>query len=141
MDPWSPCSATCGGGSQTRTVRCMRGPEGRSREVESQLCLDTGRRPSDSRLCNLLPCARWATTSWGPVSSPIVEQIHVSTSVHRLYPCCLFVQNTVTIRLRGRAPIEVVSRPSNYHLAPGAFGSFVFPNDRRGKHTEFFLFC
>uniref|UniRef100_A0A4W6EH90 ADAMTS like 1 n=1 Tax=Lates calcarifer TaxID=8187 RepID=A0A4W6EH90_LATCA len=66
VDPWSPCSATCGGGSQTRTVRCMRGPEGRSREVESQLCLDTGRRPSDSRLCNLLPCARWATTSWGP---------------------------------------------------------------------------
>uniref|UniRef100_A0A8D3D444 ADAMTS-like protein 1 n=1 Tax=Scophthalmus maximus TaxID=52904 RepID=A0A8D3D444_SCOMX len=66
VDPWSPCSATCGGGSQTRTVRCVRGPEGRSREVESQLCLDTSRRPSDSRLCNLLPCARWATTFWGP---------------------------------------------------------------------------
>uniref|UniRef100_A0A3B4X124 Uncharacterized protein n=1 Tax=Seriola lalandi dorsalis TaxID=1841481 RepID=A0A3B4X124_SERLL len=55
MDPWSPCSATCGGGSQTRIVRCMRGPEGRSTEVESQHCLDTGRRPSDSRVCNLLP--------------------------------------------------------------------------------------
>ncbi|XP_044040581.1 ADAMTS-like protein 1 isoform X3 [Siniperca chuatsi] len=65
VDPWSPCSDSCGGGSQTRSVRCMKGPEGRSREVESQHCLDTGRRPSDTRLCNLQPCARWATTHWG----------------------------------------------------------------------------
>lgn len=44
----------------------MKGPEGRSREVESQHCIGTGRRPSDTRQCNLLPCARWATTHWGP---------------------------------------------------------------------------
>uniref|UniRef100_A0A3Q3G1V6 Ig-like domain-containing protein n=1 Tax=Labrus bergylta TaxID=56723 RepID=A0A3Q3G1V6_9LABR len=65
MDPWSPCSASCGGGSQTRSVRCMKGPEGRSREVESQHCLSTGRRPSLTRTCNVQPCARWATTHWG----------------------------------------------------------------------------
>ncbi|KAF3698002.1 ADAMTS-like protein 1 [Channa argus] len=64
-DPWSPCSATCGGGSQTRPVRCMKGTEGSSREVQSQHCHNTGRRPSDTRLCNVLPCARWVTTSWG----------------------------------------------------------------------------
>ncbi|XP_033465608.1 ADAMTS-like protein 1 isoform X4 [Epinephelus lanceolatus] len=65
MDPWSPCSTNCGGGSQSRSVRCMKGPEGKSREVEGQHCLGTGRRPSDTRLCNLQPCARWATTHWG----------------------------------------------------------------------------
>ncbi|KAG7497035.1 ADAMTS 1 isoform X1 [Solea senegalensis] len=65
VEPWSPCSATCGGGSQTRSVRCMSASEGTSREVESQFCLETGRRPSDSRLCNLLPCTRWTPTSWG----------------------------------------------------------------------------
>ncbi|XP_038588192.1 ADAMTS-like protein 1 isoform X2 [Micropterus salmoides] len=65
VDPWSPCSSSCGGGSQTRSVRCMKGPEGRSREVESHHCLGMGRRPSDTRLCNLLPCARWTTTHWG----------------------------------------------------------------------------
>lgn len=46
----------------------MKGPEGRSLEVESKHCLSTGRRPSDNRQCNLLPCARWATTHWGAVS-------------------------------------------------------------------------
>ncbi|KAK1890457.1 ADAMTS-like protein 1 [Dissostichus eleginoides] len=65
MDPWSPCSASCGGGSQSRSVRCLKDPEGRSREVESRQCLGSGRRPSDSRPCNQLPCARWASTSWG----------------------------------------------------------------------------
>ncbi|KAL6118680.1 adamtsl1 [Pungitius sinensis] len=64
MDPWSPCSANCGTGSQTRRVHCMKGPEGRSIEVESKHCLGTGRRPSDNRQCNL-PCARWATSHWG----------------------------------------------------------------------------
>ncbi|KAM7366173.1 hypothetical protein PAMP_015638 [Pampus punctatissimus] len=66
VDSWAPCSATCGGGSQTRRVRCMKGPEDSLREVDSQHCLGTGRRPSDTRLCNVLPCARWATTHWGP---------------------------------------------------------------------------
>ncbi|KAK5848469.1 hypothetical protein PBY51_006080 [Eleginops maclovinus] len=65
VDPWSQCSASCGGGSQSRSVRCIKGPEGRSKEVESRQCLGSGRRPSDSRPCNQLPCARWASTSWG----------------------------------------------------------------------------
>lgn len=68
MDPWSSCSATCGGGSQTRSVRCTKGPEGRSRELGSKHCLGTGRKPSQTRQCNQLPCARWAVTHWGPVS-------------------------------------------------------------------------
>lgn len=68
MDTWSPCSVSCGVGSQTRNVRCIKGPEGESREMRSQHCLSSGRRPSSTRLCNQLPCARWATTRWGPVS-------------------------------------------------------------------------
>ncbi|XP_024144091.1 ADAMTS-like protein 1 isoform X1 [Oryzias melastigma] len=65
LDAWSSCSASCGGGSQTRRLRCLKGPVGRSREVEVRQCLLTGRRPANTRLCNVVPCARWATTSWG----------------------------------------------------------------------------
>lgn len=68
VEPWSPCSDSCGGGSQTRTVRCTKGPEGRWTEVGSRYCLGTGRRPSHTRLCNQQPCARWAATHWGLVS-------------------------------------------------------------------------
>ncbi|XP_029932614.1 ADAMTS-like protein 1 isoform X2 [Myripristis murdjan] len=64
--PWSPCSASCGGGIQSRRVSCVRGSEEGVSEVESQRCVGTGRRPSDTRPCNLQPCARWATTPWGP---------------------------------------------------------------------------
>lgn len=76
VDPWSPCSATCGGGSQTRSVRCMKGPESRSRGVGSQYCHGTGRRPSNTRLCNQLPCSRWATTHWGLVSLHCDEAVY-----------------------------------------------------------------
>lgn len=67
-EPWSPCSASCGGGSQTRRVRCVKGPDSRWREVGSQHCLVTGRRASIVRVCNQQPCGRWTTTQWGPVS-------------------------------------------------------------------------
>uniref|UniRef100_A0A3P9Q4D0 ADAMTS-like protein 1 n=3 Tax=Poecilia reticulata TaxID=8081 RepID=A0A3P9Q4D0_POERE len=65
VETWAPCSASCGGGSQTRRVRCMMGPEGRLREVQTRQCLGKGKKPSSSRLCNILPCARWITSSWG----------------------------------------------------------------------------
>ncbi|KAM3857602.1 ADAMTS-like protein 1 [Diretmus argenteus] len=64
--PWSSCSASCGGGVQSRRVSCTRGAEDRAGEVESQRCVGAGRRPADTRPCSLLPCARWATTPWGP---------------------------------------------------------------------------
>uniref|UniRef100_H2SH70 Ig-like domain-containing protein n=1 Tax=Takifugu rubripes TaxID=31033 RepID=H2SH70_TAKRU len=69
-EPWSPCSASCGGGSQTRSVRCLTGSEGVWSEGGGPACLAAGRKPADARLCNQLPCARWGATHWGPVSSP-----------------------------------------------------------------------
>uniref|UniRef100_A0AAV2KJD2 ADAMTS-like protein 1 n=1 Tax=Knipowitschia caucasica TaxID=637954 RepID=A0AAV2KJD2_KNICA len=63
VEPWSQCSAACGGGSQHRRVRCVTGPDDRAREVGSHHC--SGRSPPNTRLCNMLPCARWATTPWG----------------------------------------------------------------------------
>uniref|UniRef100_A0A8C5I8H8 ADAMTS like 1 n=1 Tax=Gouania willdenowi TaxID=441366 RepID=A0A8C5I8H8_GOUWI len=66
VDAWSPCSATCGGGSQTRIIRCIKSSEGESKEVVSEQCHPTGRKPSSNRACNVMPCVRWGATSWGP---------------------------------------------------------------------------
>ncbi|CAL8327506.1 unnamed protein product [Lota lota] len=66
VDAWSPCSASCGGGSQGRRVACVGGPDQRPLELESQRCSSYGRRPpSDTKPCNLQPCASWTSGHWG----------------------------------------------------------------------------
>ncbi|XP_013147767.1 PREDICTED: papilin isoform X2 [Papilio polytes] len=65
---FSPCSATCGGGTQSRQVSC------RSREeleiVEDSLC-DSGLKPVTNQTCNTDPCPpRWVEEPWGPCSKP-----------------------------------------------------------------------
>ncbi|XP_061816938.1 ADAMTS-like protein 1 isoform X1 [Nerophis lumbriciformis] len=72
VDTWEPCSASCAGGSQTRRIRCVRGPEDGWKDVEGHHCLGVGRRPPDTRICNILPCADWATTAWGLCNSQCV---------------------------------------------------------------------
>ncbi|KPJ10062.1 Papilin, partial [Papilio machaon] len=68
---FTPCSATCGGGTQSRQVTC------RSREelevVEDSLC-DTGLKPVTDQTCNTDPCPpRWVDEPWGPCSKPCGE--------------------------------------------------------------------
>ncbi|CAL8241804.1 unnamed protein product [Merluccius merluccius] len=63
---WSPCSASCGGGTQGRRVTCVGGPDQRPQELGSQRCVGAGRRPpSDTKPCNLQPCAHWTSGHWG----------------------------------------------------------------------------
>lgn len=49
---WSDCSASCGGGSQSRSVACVRSD---GIEVDVSLC-DAPLRPADSQSCNTDPC-------------------------------------------------------------------------------------
>ncbi|KAG7254485.1 hypothetical protein CRUP_008104, partial [Coryphaenoides rupestris] len=64
---WSPCSASCGGGTQGRRVTCVEGPDHRPLELGSERCVGgAGRRPpSDARPCNPQPCASWTSGHWG----------------------------------------------------------------------------
>ena len=48
------CSATCGQGSQRRTVQC------------TETC-DEHARPSDTQLCNIATCVSWVTGHWSEV--------------------------------------------------------------------------
>lgn len=49
---WSTCSATCGGGTQTRTVYCQRSDGG---QVADSFC--SGAKPGSSQSCNTQACA------------------------------------------------------------------------------------
>ncbi|KAI8425353.1 hypothetical protein MSG28_007114 [Choristoneura fumiferana] len=79
-DDFTPCSATCGGGFQTRTVSC------RSREeldvVDDNLC-DEGLRPPSNETCNLQACAAtWVEGPWSPCSKPCGQGGTRSRQIH-----------------------------------------------------------
>ncbi|XP_049338444.1 ADAMTS-like protein 1 [Astyanax mexicanus] len=66
VSSWSSCSADCGGGLQTRSVTCLGVAEG------AETCMGAGRRPVDSRACNIQPCVAWITRAWGPCNGQCV---------------------------------------------------------------------
>lgn len=60
---WGSCSATCGSGTQTRTVTCRDHTGG---TVSDSLC--TGTKPVTSQSCNTQACPVWNTGPWGSCS-------------------------------------------------------------------------
>lgn len=68
-DNWDACSASCGGGTQTRTVTCTRND---GRAMPDAFCTDAGPKPAMSQSCNTHPCYTysWSTDSWGSCSRP-----------------------------------------------------------------------
>ncbi|XP_055012800.1 ADAMTS-like protein 1 [Boleophthalmus pectinirostris] len=106
VEPWSQCSSACGGGSQRRRVRCVTGADDGAKEVGVHHC--TGRSPSNTRLCNMLPCVRWATTPWGQChgqcvgSSLATQHRHVycqdTNGTKVSYRLCSRLQRPISVR-------------------------------------------
>ncbi|XP_055947307.1 protein madd-4-like isoform X3 [Argiope bruennichi] len=66
-DSWSPCSASCGGGRQSRQVHCAQmGSDGVRIPVLSNQCLR--QKPLTERPCNLVPCPQWVSGPWSGCS-------------------------------------------------------------------------
>lgn len=66
--PFGPCSSTCGGGSQTRSISCN--SRSTLETVDDKLC-DSTLKPGDSQKCGQEECApQWVEGEWEKCSAP-----------------------------------------------------------------------
>ncbi|MFT7797234.1 ADAMTS-like protein 3 isoform X1 [Arapaima gigas] len=64
MNPWMTCSASCGGGTQSRSVVCVEEDlQGQVTQVEEWKCTHSS-RPADHQDCNTFDCPQWAAMEW-----------------------------------------------------------------------------
>ncbi|NXM53236.1 PPN protein, partial [Illadopsis cleaveri] len=77
---WSSCSATCGGGTQTRSVYCV-SFDGQSSQgvVEDAECMAFAQQPRRSQPCNVRQCAAWSTGPWSQCSASCGEGVQTRT--------------------------------------------------------------
>ncbi|RZF40156.1 hypothetical protein LSTR_LSTR010108 [Laodelphax striatellus] len=71
---FGPCSATCGGGTQQRSVSCVRRKD--LSEVSADLC-DSVLEPAREGACAGVPCQpQWSVAEWGQCSRPCGQGAH-----------------------------------------------------------------
>ncbi|NXW87392.1 PPN protein, partial [Alopecoenas beccarii] len=77
---WGPCSATCGGGTQTRSVYCVVF-DGQSSQgvVDDAECMAFAQQPRRSQPCNMRQCATWSTGPWSECSASCGEGVQTRT--------------------------------------------------------------
>ncbi|XP_046474608.1 A disintegrin and metalloproteinase with thrombospondin motifs 9 isoform X1 [Neodiprion pinetum] len=59
---WTPCSVTCGNGTQEQPYWCQI----ENRVISTTYCTDP--RPVSSRICDMGPCFKWHSSEWSPCS-------------------------------------------------------------------------
>ncbi|NXO41200.1 PPN protein, partial [Locustella ochotensis] len=77
---WGSCSATCGGGTQTRSVYCV-AFDGQSWQgvVDDAECMAFAQQPRRSQPCNVRQCATWSTGPWSQCSASCGEGVQTRT--------------------------------------------------------------
>ncbi|NXM17263.1 PPN protein, partial [Ploceus nigricollis] len=77
---WGSCSATCGGGTQTRSVYCVafdgQSPQG---VVDDAECMAFAQQPRRSQPCNVRQCATWSTGPWSECSASCGKGVQTRT--------------------------------------------------------------
>uniref|UniRef100_A0A8C0HA93 Papilin, proteoglycan like sulfated glycoprotein n=1 Tax=Chelonoidis abingdonii TaxID=106734 RepID=A0A8C0HA93_CHEAB len=77
---WGACSATCGGGTQTRSVYCMSyNGQGSPGVVDDAKCMAFAEQPRSTQPCNMRQCATWTTGPWSECSASCGEGIQTRT--------------------------------------------------------------
>ncbi|NXH51668.1 PPN protein, partial [Rhabdornis inornatus] len=77
---WGSCSATCGRGTQTRSVYCVVF-DGQSWQgvVDDAECMAFAQQPRRSQPCNIQQCATWSTGPWSQCSASCGEGVQTRT--------------------------------------------------------------
>ncbi|KAJ8289642.1 hypothetical protein GJAV_G00003640 [Gymnothorax javanicus] len=65
---WTACSATCGGGVQSRSLQCVSHEPSGPRVVEDSVCAAFAPPPLTQQACSQSQCVEYSTTSWSPCS-------------------------------------------------------------------------
>uniref|UniRef100_A0A8C4Q6Q0 ADAMTS like 1 n=1 Tax=Eptatretus burgeri TaxID=7764 RepID=A0A8C4Q6Q0_EPTBU len=66
MSPWTSCSTSCGGGTQTRSVACVEeDSQGILTHMEEWKCT-YAMRPPAVQPCKLFDCPKWMSQEWSP---------------------------------------------------------------------------
>ncbi|KAB1278245.1 Papilin [Camelus dromedarius] len=85
--PWAPCSASCGGGSQSRSVYCVSSDgAGVQEAAEDTECAGLPGKPPTTQACNLQRCASWSVEPWG--EAPQAQQNEPSECRGSRFGCC-----------------------------------------------------
>ncbi|XP_011264169.1 protein madd-4 isoform X2 [Camponotus floridanus] len=64
---WSACSASCGGGSRTRSVFCIEENGNETTKLPDHKCSST-HEPRTQETCNTVSCPMWETDKWSECS-------------------------------------------------------------------------
>ncbi|ELK01030.1 Papilin [Pteropus alecto] len=87
--PWAPCSASCGGGSQSRSVYCVWSDgAGVQEAVKEAECAGLPGKPPTTQACNLQRCAAWSTEPWGEAHQPQAQENEPSECRGSQFGCC-----------------------------------------------------
>ncbi|XP_067099903.1 papilin isoform X2 [Osmerus mordax] len=68
MGSWNPCSVSCGGGSQVRSVQCVSHEAAGPRVVEDAVCAAYSQAPPTLQTCNMRRCAEYRAGAWSQCS-------------------------------------------------------------------------
>uniref|UniRef100_A0A8C8R5M9 Papilin n=1 Tax=Pelusios castaneus TaxID=367368 RepID=A0A8C8R5M9_9SAUR len=77
---WEACSATCGGGTQTRLVYCLSyNGQGSQGVVDDTECMAFAEQPRRTQPCNMRQCATWSIGPWSECSASCGEGVQTRT--------------------------------------------------------------
>ncbi|XRB04552.1 TNFR-Cys domain-containing protein [Pycnococcus provasolii] len=105
---WSSCSASCGGGTQTRSVACKRS-DGQS--VSDSYCSES--LPSTSQSCNTQACATTTTTTNAPAPAPTPSTAAPTTTLAPTTPAVPTTTTTTTTTASAVSVTTTASPPSS----------------------------